>query len=353
MTTHRKPRAGSRMNAQALGVTSAALASAGLLAAPGAVAAPGPERSAEALRAEVDGLYRQAGAATQRYDAARERVAERRDAVAELMAQVARSTEKLNGARRLLGSYAAARYRGGGPVGDTAALLLADDPQGYLAQRRLLDRLGGEQQAALAEYRDRRAGIARQRREAAGGLAELSAAERELGRRKAEVQGKLARARGLLASLTERERERLAEAERAERARREPPGAPEGPPEVPVPGDSRGARAVAFARAQLGKPYVWGATGPNAWDCSGLTRAAWRAAGVELPRTTWEQVEAGPRVRVSELVPGDLVFFYADISHVGIYVGGGRMIHAPRPGAYVREDSIHYQPMYGRVRPRG
>ncbi|MEU3072499.1 C40 family peptidase, partial [Streptomyces laurentii] len=102
---------------------------------------------------------------------------------------------------------------------------------------------------------------------------------------------------------------------------------------------------------QIGKPYVWGATGPSSYDCSGLTQAAWRAAGVTLPRTTWDQVKVGTRVATADLQPGDLVFFYDDISHVGIYIGGGKMIHAPKPGAYVREESIYYMPIYGSVRP--
>ena len=97
-----------------------------------------------------------------------------------------------------------------------------------------------------------------------------------------------------------------------------------------------------FAKAQEGKPYVWGATGPDSYDCSGLTQAAWKAAGISLPRTTWDQVEFGTTVALSDIQPGDLVFFYDDISHVGLYLGDGMMIHAPKPGAYVREESIYY-----------
>ncbi|MEU7280280.1 NlpC/P60 family protein [Streptomyces sp. NPDC045431] len=110
-------------------------------------------------------------------------------------------------------------------------------------------------------------------------------------------------------------------------------------------------KVLAFARAQLGKPYVWGAAGPSSYDCSGLTQAAWKAAGVDLPRTTWEQARVGTRVSMDELRPGDLVFFYDDISHVGVYQGDGVMIHAPRPGMNVREDAVHSMPLYGCVRP--
>ncbi|MYU14300.1 NlpC/P60 family protein, partial [Streptomyces sp. SID8361] len=118
---------------------------------------------------------------------------------------------------------------------------------------------------------------------------------------------------------------------------------------APVAG--RAARAVSYAYAALGKPYVWGATGPHGYDCSGLTQAAWRAAGVSLPRTTYTQINAGRRVTRDQLAPGDLVFFYSGVSHVGLYIGGGRMIHAPRPGAPVRMASVADMPFAGAARP--
>jgi len=106
----------------------------------------------------------------------------------------------------------------------------------------------------------------------------------------------------------------------------------------------RGAVAVAWALAQLGKPYVWGATGPDAFDCSGLTLRAWQAAGVTLPRVAADQYGAGPHVPARSAQPGDLVFFADDaadpatIVHVGIAIGGGRMVDAPYTGAVVRID---------------
>ncbi|WP_327234904.1 NlpC/P60 family protein [Streptomyces sp. NBC_01317] len=114
---------------------------------------------------------------------------------------------------------------------------------------------------------------------------------------------------------------------------------------------TKAAKVLAFARAQIGKPYVSGATGPSSYDSTGLTQTAWRVAGVDLPRTTWEQVGAGTNITTQDLLPGDLVFFYDDISHVGIYTGDGMMIHAPEPGANVREESIYYLPIHGSVRP--
>ena len=118
-----------------------------------------------------------------------------------------------------------------------------------------------------------------------------------------------------------------------------------------VPPERRAAAAVAFARAQLGKPYLWGGTGPAGFDCSGLVQAAWAAAGVALPRTTYSQINAGTRVARTGLLPGDLVFYHAGISHVGLYVGDGRIVHAPSPGAPVRLAPVDGMPFAGAARP--
>ena len=99
-------------------------------------------------------------------------------------------------------------------------------------------------------------------------------------------------------------------------------------------------KALAFARAQIGRPCVWGATGPESYDCSSLTQAAWRAAGVTLPRAAIDQAKAFTRVGLDELRPGDLVFFHDDLSHVGLCTDGATMIHAPGPGARIREEPI-------------
>jgi cell wall-associated NlpC family hydrolase len=105
---------------------------------------------------------------------------------------------------------------------------------------------------------------------------------------------------------------------------------------------TKAEKALAFARAQIGKPCVWGASGPGSYDCSGLTQAAWKAAGVALPRATRDQVHAGRTVALADARPGDLVFFHGDAGHVGLWLGDGMMIHAPKPGTYVREESVHY-----------
>jgi peptidoglycan DL-endopeptidase CwlO len=114
---------------------------------------------------------------------------------------------------------------------------------------------------------------------------------------------------------------------------------------------SRGARALAFARRQLGKPYRYASAGPNAYDCSGLTMAAWKSVGVSLPRSSRSQYSAGSYVAKSNLQLGDLVFFYSPISHVALYAGNGTVIHAPRPGKSVEYIKMSYMPYAGAKRP--
>jgi cell wall-associated NlpC family hydrolase len=140
---------------------------------------------------------------------------------------------------------------------------------------------------------------------------------------------------------------------------------PPAPPMSPTPAaviptspdagtQSKTATALAFARAQIGRPCLWGAAGPDAYDCSSLTQAAWKAAGVLLPRTAQEQSGAGALVPLTDIRAGDLIFFYDSIDHVGLYTGNGLMIHAPSPGTPIREESIFYAgsaAIRGAVRP--
>src|SRR5690606_37176902 len=104
-------------------------------------------------------------------------------------------------------------------------------------------------------------------------------------------------------------------------------------------GSGAAKKAIAFAMNQLGDPYVYGGTGPNGWDCSGLVMMSYAAAGVSLPRVVGPQMSAGRRISASELRPGDLVA-YPSMSHIGMYLGGGKVIHAPRPGKSVEITSL-------------
>ena len=125
-------------------------------------------------------------------------------------------------------------------------------------------------------------------------------------------------------------------------------GSPYGPPPAV---SSKAAAAVAFARAQLGKPYVFATSGPATYDCSGLTMAAWGSVGVRMAHYSGSQAVSFPKVAYNDLAPGDLVFFYSDLHHVGIYIGGGMMIHAPQTGDVVKISSAWRSNFMWGVRP--
>ncbi|GAA0692290.1 C40 family peptidase [Kitasatospora atroaurantiaca] len=336
MASHRKPRPGP-FRTRTVATVAGAAASVTALATPGHAE---PPPSAEQVRAQVDGLYREAEEATQRYDGAKEQADALQRQVTQLQDELARKTAAVEATRSRLGTLAAEQYRSGS-LSSALQLALADDPQQFLQRAGMMDQAGAIEQQALQQYGQQRMAIDTQTAEARARLADLSRRQQELATEKASVQQKLAQAQALLARLTATDRAAVTHASR-DSLRPSFPAAP-------VSG--RAAEAIAFAVAQLGKPYVWGATGPDSYDCSGLVQAAWGAAGITLPRTTYAQIGAAPRISRAELRPGDLVFFFSGISHVGLYTGNGRMIHAPHPGAPVRYESVDAMPFAGAVRP--
>ncbi|MEU9383234.1 NlpC/P60 family protein, partial [Streptomyces sp. NPDC048279] len=353
MASHRKSRpsatrvAGIRTPALATAaLTSVALLSQTANAAPHEDGKP----SLEEVEKKVDALYRQAESATEKYNAAKERTGKQRKQVDTLLDDVAERTDRLNKAREELGSFAAAQYRTGAAAPDTSTFLLADSPQDYFDQTQLMNRLTSRQKGAVDDYATQQSATMAKRQEAARSLETLTETQDDLRTAKSTVQTKLASARELLSQLTAQEKARLAEIEKkqqaeaarkaAELARQQAQAARRGSSTSSSGGSSsssgsasdsasgssygtKAAKAIAFARAQIGKPYVWGATGPGSYDCSGLSQAAWKAAGVSLPRTTYDQVNAGTTVPLADALPGDLVFFYDDVSHVGVYIGNG------------------------------
>ncbi|GAA3899056.1 C40 family peptidase [Streptomyces gulbargensis] len=378
MAAHRKPRS-SPLGGQAVRTAATlALASAATTALLEGSGHADPRPTTAQVKAKVDRLHQEAEVATERYNGAKEKADAARAAFDRVRDEAARRTERLNTARAGLGKIAAAQYRSGG-LDPAVQLALTSDPEQYLERAALAEKAGARQAAAIASVRRELGAIRQLRAESADRLSALRGHEEDLRRQKAVVLDKLTEARNLLTRLTAEERARYEAAEAArDRSALSRSAAAGGGPGGPAAGTSEGAsgsttreradrssggervpvtaptnraaQAISFARAQLGKPYVWGATGPSGYDCSGLTQAAWRAAGVALPRTTYTQINAGRRVPRSQLAPGDLVFFYSGISHVGLYIGGGQMIHAPRPGAPIRVAPIDEMPFAGATR---
>ncbi|MGW0819778.1 NlpC/P60 family protein [Streptomyces sp. NPDC002845] len=355
MAAHRKPRQRSLSGNTAR--TAATIALAGAASATGfdGTGHAEPELTPTQVKAKVNKLYEEAEAATEKYNGAKEKADKAQERLEELRDEAARRTEGLNSARDKLGSMAAAQYRGGG-IDPAVQLALSGDPDRYLEGAAFAERVGSRQASDLARVRKQLREIEQLRGAAHIELTSLKSRQAELKRHKGTITGKLAEARQLLARLSAEERAQLdreggtGHASRSSSAAVRDPGPVSPSSSTAAAPNSRAAAAVSYAYSKLGSPYVWGATGPDAFDCSGLTQAAYRSAGISLPRTTYAQIDAGQRVARSELQPGDLVFFYSGISHVGIYVGHGQMIHAPNPSAPVRLAPIDEMPFAGATR---
>jgi cell wall-associated NlpC family hydrolase len=312
------------------------------LSPPPAEARPGDDSPAQ-VAAHVDRLYAQAERATERYDAAAEKVRDLERRVERVRDRAARGQDEVNQLRDALGTLAGAQYRSGG-IDPTVALLLSGDPEHYLAKAAMLDRISLRRHDELHRLLDAERELRQQQAEVSRTLGRLQEQRERLRTSKAAVQRRLNAARRLLDDLTPRQQ---AERRRVSRSSGRPPV---------LTGDaaassSRAAAAVAAVRSAIGAPYVWGADGPHAFDCSGLTQWAYRQAGVALPRTAQGQRDAGRRVPLSQIRPGDLVVYRDDASHVAMYVGGGKVVHAPYPGASVRYDPVGMMPVTAVTRP--
>lgn len=332
MASHRRPKQPGRTR---ITVLSTAAAAAVALSAQAAQAAPGRKPGKDEVKAAVDRLYEQAEQATEKYNGANEERQRLQKDLSSIQDRVARCQQELNAMRNGLGSLASAQYRSGG-IDASVQLFLSSAPDDYLDKAARLDQLGGRQVAALKEIQDKQREIIQARAKASGRLKDLATARTELNRKKQEVQGKLAEAQRLLDTLTAKEKSALAdEQQRAGRAATE---------QVRLGNDTaasgRAAAAFAAARSQLGKPYLRGGTGLATYDCSGLTSWAYARADVHLPRTSEEQAGVGTRLTRSQLQVGDLVFFFNDLHHVGLYAGNGQILHAPRTGTVVRYESM-------------
>ncbi|MEV7955030.1 NlpC/P60 family protein [Streptomyces sp. NPDC088252] len=337
MVSHRRStQPGLSRGARITVLSAAAATAAATLGA--ATANADPQDGPGAARARVDRLYGEAERATEQYNAAGENADRLRDEVNRARDRAARGQERLNRMRTALGSVVGAQYRSGG-LDPSLALLLSSDPDSYLDRAATLERLTERQASELRELQQTRRGLVQTRAEADRALAELERNRAAATRHKRTVERKLAQARQLLDAMPRAER---AAFERTSRSGRDDVF----PVTAGLPaGSVRAAVAVMAVRRALGRPYVWGANGPAGFDCSGLMQWAYAQAGVSLPRTSQAQRYAGRMVPLSEARPGDLVAYRADAGHIGMYVGNGRVIHAPYPGAPVRYDPVGMMPV--------
>ncbi|MBA0053815.1 glycoside hydrolase [Streptomyces sp. AJS327] len=329
----------------------------GLLAAPGPGAAhaapdePPKKRSLESVRAEIEELHDRAGSATDAYNAADERATAQRRQVRKLSGKLRDTRRTLDKLTNTAGAMARAQYRGGG-LPDEARLMLGRDPERFLHNATIARKGQQATRGFLARLRQTRAELDDDSAKATrkGKALEAERARKAAARKKITAQ--LKRARKLERSLEADELKRMRELDEKEALARHAKWLKTGALEqINAKASRAGKRAIAYATEQLGKDYEWGAEGPTTFDCSGLTLRAWEAAGETIPRTSQEQWKRLPRVPLKKMRPGDLIIYKKDASHVGIYVGKGEMLHAPRTGRTITVEGAGSLPILGVVRP--
>ena len=308
-----------------LGLSAVALAA--LLVVPTSLpAAADPPLTVAEAKAQIAQLETDAAAIDQDYAGVQEKIVQGKADLALKQSDVKAQTAKVARMKAQVGQVALAQFQNRDL--DTAAqLFVTPDTEGFLSQISTVEKVNENQNSVLQDFQQEQASLADLEHSAKTDLAALDEQQKELAKLRAASEQKVAESKAVLAKLTADQQRQIAleeqkaaakakaEAERnaTETTSRNDTRQSTGPA---VTGSGRGAKALAFARSQLGKPYRFGASGPSAYDCSGLTGAAWRAAGVSLSRTSQSQFRDGRAVSKSELQPGDLVFFYSGLSHV-------------------------------------
>jgi len=302
-----------------------------LVLAPAAHADPTPQE----IEAQIDEAWRELEPIIEEHNATRIELEQRREEVAELSEKIEPLALKVDLAMAEASDIAVQAFRGG-QLSAFNALLRSGSPYTFAEQLAALDRIAKSQQAEIAE---------------------VAEAKDELEAEKAELDALIAQLEEEEAKLAQRADEIDAEIERLQELRIEAYGETGGlgdlrpvPCPTTYPGGTAG-EVISFACSQIGKPYVWGAAGPDAYDCSGLTKAAWAQVGVYLPHNAAQQRSAVRYIDRSELRPGDLVFYYSGLSHVGLYAGDGWIVHAPQAGVPIRMSPIDQSPIHSYGRP--
>ena len=296
------------------------------------------EPDIETVRDRVDRLLHQAEQASERYNDARLELAELNRDLDSLEADQSRQGDVLDGVRADVRDATIQRYQNGG-LGATGELL-ASDSAGFLDELATLSTVDGIQDSLLSDYDNELEAYSIRRDQTEERRSDVKALKKDLAKEKKSADDKLAEAKSLLSKLEEEERAEILSR-----------GGYRAPAAGSIPASGRAKAAIAYALAQVGDAYVYGAAGPNAFDCSGLTMMAWAQAGVSLPHSSRAQMGSGTPVSRSDLQPGDLVFYYSPVSHVALYLGNGMIVHAANPGAGVKVSSVDEMPYAGAVRP--
>ncbi|MFE3829416.1 NlpC/P60 family protein [Streptomyces sp. NPDC059092] len=307
--------------------------------------------SLDEVRKEIEALYQKAASATDAYNLADERAKKQSAEVVGLTEDIVKGQVRLDSLKKQAGAAARAQYRDGG-LPQEAELMLTGDPQLFL------DGVGRAREGQKAT-RDLIAELSRAQEDlktytsdAGTRWQELEANRAKKEKAKKEITKQIAAAEKLESGLARKDRARLSQLEKDAALTAQTAWLGSGAlQEINRTASAQGRKAIGFATAQVGKPYVWGAEGPDSYDCSGLTSQAWAAGGRPIPRTSQEQWRLLPRIDIKNMRPGDLIIYHQDASHVGMYIGDGKIVHAPRPGRNVTVTGAGSMRILGVVRP--
>lgn len=336
MATHRPPHSSVRPHTpkrrltEAVRAASVALGVVAVLVgtSPGTAAAD-PKPDMNTVQKKVDALNTKVDKVTEQYNQARIHLTSAKKRADHLEKRVAVQKKHVSDLRRTIASLATSTYMSGGA--NMASLVSSDNPQDFIDKATTLKELSNQDSHRIDAFKKAAKTLASKKSAAKKAVDQKKGIKKKLAGKKSTIEKSLNKQQDLLS--------RLKASARAERASRSADRVA-APSNLP-PASGAAAQAIAFAKAQLGKPYSWGAAGPDAYDCSGLTMAAYQAAGISLPHSSQAQMSSGPSVPRSALQPGDLVFFGSPVHHVGIYVGGGKMINAPNSGEVVQYASLN------------
>ncbi len=334
----------------------ASLVAPGLFAAAPAGAQPATDPTIASVQKQLDVLAMHNSQIVDRYDGIRIRVAERVSAAATAARRSAQARHRYDIAHRQFVRIIQAQFEGSG-LGAAGALLDSDSKNSYIDRLDILNLFANQDAHVVRNATKAKSAAAEVAERAAHLLGQAKAERGALVTARQDVEDQISTYQELLATLSVQQRVALDQAQASQRAAAQAaadqllqPSASgsEPQPRVIITGapSERAMIAVKFAIAQLGKPYRYGAAGPGSYDCSGLTMAAYRAAGVGLPHQAGAQYNLGHHVLRSQLLPGDLVFFYQPIGHVAIYIGNGLLISAPQPGQNVTYARLRWFPGY-------
>ena len=284
--------------------------------------------------------------AAEKYEAANEatiRIKQLEQQTAVLENRESALRKELDAAGLTLSRIAISQYTDSG-LGQGLDLLFSSDPSKYLADAGALDMVTRKYAQQLREFAVKKQNVEATQLVVADRTSLLRAERVKLNRQVAAAKEDLAKAQRILNNLKKEDRDRLAklEADRENKILSESKKYAQS-----YKGDNtRGSIALKYALAQVGDVYVWAAAGPTRWDCSGLTMRSFQQAGVSLPHSSRIQIKYGKNISSSSLKPGDLLFFGKPISHVSMYMGGGKMVQAPRPGK--RVEVVKFVTMFGK-----